>query len=339
MTITDATAPKVTKVNRNVILKKDDSGEVDKVIAYVFFDEPVDATAINKANYGILDEEMKLTTISKDPAFYDSNKVVKLELTADEWKIIDEGVGLFIKNIKDLNGNEMAGYVVDTFDDYENDMPKIEKIEVVAKDKALVYYDQFLKRVDRQAFAVNGTTPAAIELSEKDGKTVVTMILGKDNTEFKADLEGATLSVVITDKYKLLNIFDVEAKEEIKKAANEDDMIDKIAPSVDKDSSTAKGNEITLVYDENIDFETVSKMTFEVADREVKAVSPGGNNEIKITVDGEAFEKDAKVKVTQKHAIRGEDGNESKFDTIELTAEASGESGESGGSDVEVEEN
>lgn len=318
LTITDKTAPGINKVTINP----------EKKTLYVFFNEPVDSTALDKANYALIDEtNLNLTLLSNNPTFFDGNKVVKIELTDDEFEAIttdQNGKGLFVQKVKDLAGNAMPGTAYKNegildFDADEN-KPKIEKIEVVAKDKALVYYDQYLKRVDRKAFLVNNEEPASIEVSEKDGKTVVTLILGKNNTKFAADLTGAVIKVVTTGEYKLLNIFDVEAQSEEK---DEDDMVDKIAPSVDKDSSTAKGNEITLVYDEAIDFDTVSKVTFEVADRKVTEVSQGdAANKIVITVDGDAFEEDAKVKVTQKHAILGEDENESKFDTIELTAEA-----------------
>jgi hypothetical protein len=295
---------------------------------------------LDKANYALIDEtNLNLTLLSNNPTFFDGNKVVKIELTEEEFnKMMAENgphLGLFVQKVKDLAGNPMPGTAfknagIKNYNDPDN-KPKIEKIEVVAKDKALVYYDQYLKRVDRKAFLVAAKVndegnpvyeePASIEVSEKDGKTVVTLILGKNNTEFAADLTDAAIEVKITEKYKLLNIFDVEANEdEIKKADDDGKMIDKIAPSVDKDSSTAKGNEITLVYDEAIDIGSVSTLTFEVADRNVTSVGQGDSEkEIKITVDDDPFVENAKLKVTQKHVIEGADGNESKFDSIEIT--------------------
>lgn len=342
LTITDATAPKVTKVNVNV-MKKDDSSKVDKVIAYVFFDEPVDATAINKANYGILDKEMKLTTISKDPAFYDGNKVVKLELTADEWEIIeDEGsVGLFIKNIKDLNGNEMAGYVVDTFDDYKTDKPEVEKVEVVAADKVILTFNQYLKRVDKGAFKLQDSELAGMEKTEKDGKTVVTL-KAKSDKKIAADLNDLEIKIDATKASgnKILNIFDVNiidldsttgAAITIDKTYTYDSkpaVVDKIAPSVIKDGDNGSyvytgSEEIVLKYDEAIKENSVSSLTYEVEGFEVDTVDVSEEEKtVTITVSKDEFTgfgENAKVKVTQKYPVVGVDGNESKFDSIELT--------------------
>ena len=270
---------------------KDGSEEVDKVIAYVFFDEPVDATAINKANYGILDKNMKLITISKDPAFYDGNKVVKLELTAGEWEIIeDDGVGLFIKNIKDLNGNEMDGYVVSVsdFNDYKTDKPEVEKVEVVAADKVILTFNQYLKRVDEGAFKLQGSKLAGMEKTEKDGKTVVTLKAQSDK-KIAADLSNLNIVIDATtgSGRMILNIFDVNIIDDdeteaitIGKDYQYDDksaVVDKIAPSVIKDGDDSSyvytgTNEIVLKYDEKIKKATVFILTYEVEGFEVDEV-------------------------------------------------------------------
>ena len=326
LTITDKTAPEVTKVTK----KESDDGKT--AILYVFFDEDVDSTALDKANYALI-KDGKLTILSKDPAFFDGNKVVKLELTESEYTELKKaGTGLFVQRVKDLAGNAMAGMTETSILAYNDPAtaPQVEKIEVLAADKAAIMFDQYLKRVDRNAIKVNGTTVAAIELSEKDGKTVVTVIITDENAKFAPNITGSSVVIDSDGDYKILNIFDVEAAN-----ANIDEnttitvddkqqkvMVDKIAPSVDKDKSKAETgkNEIVLVYDEAIDFGTVSTLTFEVADRNVTKVEEGeAGKEIKITVDGAAFVKDAKLKVTQKHVIEGADGNESKFDSIEIT--------------------
>jgi hypothetical protein len=341
LTITDKTAPEVTKVTMRV----SDDGKT--AVLYVTFSEDVDSTtALDKANYALI-QGGKLTLLSKDPAFFDGNKVVKLELTESEYTELKKaGTGLFVQRVKDLAGNAMAGMTetsILAYNDSKN-APQVEKIEVLAADKAAIMFDQYLKRVDRNAISVNNTTVAAIELSEKDGKTVVTVITDKD-AKFAPNITGSSVVIASSGDYKILNIFDVEAAN-----ANIDEnttitvddkqqkvMVDKIAPSVDKDKSKAETgkNEIVLVYDEAIDFGTVSTLTFEVADRNVTSVEAGEeNNEIKITVDGAAFVKDAKLKVTQKHVIKGADGNESKFDSIEITVkdapEETGDPGQTG---------
>ncbi len=321
--ITDKKAPSISKVTKK---------ESEKAV-YVFYSEAVDGTAIEKANYALIDtESLSLTLISKDPAFFDGNTVVKIELSDDEWTAIATK-GLFVQKVKDLAGNAIAGTTIKAANikahDAVDNQPKIEKIEVVAADRVLVYYDQFLKRVDRQAFTVNSTTHAAIELSEKDGKTVVTLILGKDDAKFKADLEGATLSVDTTGKYVLLNIFDVKAQSEDKTAA---EMEDKIAPSIAKDGDdykiTASGNKITIEFDEAIDNGALSTKTFEVKDSKVVGITsrPDGAEDntktVVITLE-EAPDVGAEISITQKLPVYDNGGNEYTLDktvTVKVTA-------------------
>ena len=134
LTITDKTAPEVTKVTMRV----SDDGKT--AVLYVTFSEDVDSTtALDKANYALI-QGGKLTLLSKDPAFFDGNKVVKLELTESEYTELKKaGTGLFVQRVKDLAGNAMAGMTetsILAYDDPGN-APKIEKIEVVAADRVL----------------------------------------------------------------------------------------------------------------------------------------------------------------------------------------------------------
>lgn len=321
LTITDKTAPGINKVTINP----------DKKTLYVFFNEPVDSTALDKANYALIDEsELSLALIENDPTFYDGNKVVKIELTEKEYKAITTGQnrkGLFVQKVKDLAGNAMPGTAYKNSEikayDHVDNAPKIEKIEVVAADRVLVYYDQFLKRVDREAFTVNSTTPAAMELSEKDGKTVVTLILGKDNTKFAADLEGAKLEVDTTGKYVLLNIFDVKAKSEEKLKAG---MIDKIAPSIatkengDYKITVTTGSAITIEFDEAIDGKALSTKTFEVKDKKIDDISAVDKVVTITLVTGDEIAKGETITLTQKLPVYDKAGNEFTLDkSVDVT--------------------
>lgn len=334
LTITDKTAPGINKVTINP----------DKKTLYVFFNEPVDSTALDKANYALIDEsELSLALIENDPTFYDGNKVVKIELTEKEYEAITTGQnrkGLFVQKVKDLAGNAMPGTAyknndIKAYNAPEN-APKIEKIEVVAADRVLVYYDQFLKRVDRQAFTVNSTTPAAMELSEKDGKTVVTVTVTNDSAKFKADISNSEVIIVCNDNYKILNIFDVAATNETITENTEKDldgdgnkekvMVDKVAPSITKtndkyDIIANKGkNTIDVKFDEKIDEDALSRLTFEVKDRKVTkvALKSGTTNIVEITIDGDTIKETDKLKVTQKLVVVDMAGNEYKLDeTVE----------------------
>jgi hypothetical protein len=317
----------VTKVTK----KESNGGKT--AILYVFFDEDVDSTALDKANYALI-KDGKLTILSKDPAFFDGNKVVKLELTESEYTELKKaGTDLFVQRVKDLAGNAMAGMTVTSILAYNDsaNAPQVEKIEVLAADKAAIMFDQYLKRVDRNAISVNSTTVAAIELSEKDGKTVVTVIITDENAKFAPNITGSSVVIASGGDYKILNIFDVEAKvETITNTTEKADkvvMVDKIAPSITKNNDGKYNitaykdtNTIEVVFDEAIDGDALSRLTFEVKDRKVTkvALKSDSDNVIEITIDGDKIKETDKLNVTQKLVVVDMAGNEYKLDeTVE----------------------
>jgi hypothetical protein len=319
LTITDKSAPTVSKVTKKVSEKA----------LYVFFNEAVDNTALDKANYAFINPTTySLTLISKDPVFFDGNKVVKIQLTDDELTDLNsKSLGLFVQRVKDLAGNAMSGQTKLYSDILEHDAdsnkPYIDKIEVVAADKVVVTFTQYLKRVDRGAFAVNGTTPAAMEYTtNSDGNTVVTL---KPSVNFASNLTGASLVVNTDGEYKLLNIFDVAAKNETKTAA-EGHMIDKIAPSLAKDSSgkydvTVSGTTVTIKFNEAIDDGALSTRTFEVKDNTVDRIESDDSATVTLTLRNEVT-AGTEVSITQKLPVYDLKGNEFKHsDTIKVTAQ------------------
>jgi hypothetical protein len=319
LTITDKSAPTVSKVTKKVSEKA----------LYVFFNEAVDNTALDKANYAFINPTTySLTLISKDPVFFDGNKVVKIQLTDDELTDLNsKSLGLFVQRVKDLAGNAMSGqtklYSEILEHDADSNKPYIDKIEVVAADKVVVTFTQYLKRVDRGAFAVNGTTPAAMEYTtNSDGNTVVTL---KPSVNFASNLTGASLVVNTDGEYKLLNIFDVAAKNETKTAA-EGHMIDKIAPSLAKDSSgkydvTVSGTTVTIKFNEAIDDGALSTRTFEVKDNTVDRIESDDSATVTLTLRNEVT-AGTEVSITQKLPVYDLKGNEFKHsDTIKVTAQ------------------
>lgn len=329
LTITDKTAPEVTKVTKR------ESDDKKTAVLYVTFSEDVDSTtALDKANYALI-RGGKLISLSKDPAFFNGAKVVKLELTESEYKeLMKSGTGLFVSRVKDLAGNAQPGMSITDILDYKHpsNAPRVEKIEVLAADKAAITFDQYLKRVDRDAIKVNNTTVAAIELSEKDGKTVVTVIITDKDAKFAPNITGSSVVIASSGDYKILNIFDVEAAN-----ANIDEnttitvdgkpqkvMVDKVAPSITKtdgkyDIIANKGkNTIDVKFDEKIDGTVLSRLTFEVKDRKVTKVALKSDQVIEITIDGEPIKETDKLNVTQKLVVVDMAGNEYKLDeTVE----------------------
>ena len=315
--ITDKKAPSISKVTKKASEKA----------LYVFYSEAVDGSATDKANYALIDPgSLSLTLISKDPAFFDGNTVVKIPLSDDEWTAIATK-GLFVQKVKDLAGNAIAGTTWKAADikahDADDNKPSIAKIEVVAADKVEVTFDQYLKRVDRGAFAVNGTTPVAMEYTtNSDGNTVVTL-KPSASANFAPDLKDASLVVNTSGEYKLLNIFDVAAKNESKGPG---DMTDKIAPSIAKDGDdykiTVAGNTITIEFTEAIEDGALSNKTFEVKDNKITGISSSDTKTVTITLQTAVSEGD-EVSITQKLPVYDMSGNEYRLsDTVKVTAGA-----------------
>jgi len=309
LVITDKTAPEISQVTKDASNK----------ILYVFFKEAVDNTALDKNNYGVLDANGVVTLLSKDPVFFVGNKVVKLTLTDEEYGKLGS---LFVQKVKDLAGNAMAGQTISSMDDYANDKPAIDTIDAVATDKIEITFDQVLKRVDKDVFRINGTTPVAMELkTNKDGNTVVVLQLAS-TAKLAANI--GTVSLGYDDesgKYKITNLFDVEAA--YTDTYDQDDFNDKIAPSMAKTgddfnilvNKTAKT--ITIEFDEPIDNNSLSKFTFKVKDYTVVSVTSGGTKNVVITVDKAITA--GKLQITQELPVADSEGNEYKYDkTIEV---------------------
>lgn len=338
LTITDVTGPVVDKIT----YKTEGTGTSQTATLYVFFNEDVDGSGTNKANYATLDKNNgKLVTLSNDPSFFDGNKVVKVDLTAKEWANVKDD-GLYVMKIKDVLGNETVGQTI-KFDDtdkmlsYDTDKPVVEEIEVVAADKVVIKFNQFLKRVDSAAFKVNSTTPAAMELSEKDGKTVVTLYVNtKEAEEIKADASNVVVVINTSGAgVEVLNIFDLEPEDitfDVEEEENDDKVKDKIAPSIAKDDDddykiTAAGDTITIEFTEAIDNGALSTKTFEVKDNEITGISSldeSTNKDSKtVTITLKTAVTAGDVSITQELPVYDMSGNKYTLDktvTVKVTA-------------------
>lgn len=327
ITITDVTGPVVDKVTFKTEMK--DGKEVATL--YVFFNEDVDGSGTNKANYATLGDNGKLVTLSNDPSFFDGNKVVKVDLTADEWANVKDD-GLYVMKIKDVLGNETAGQTIKhgsaKMVGYDTDKPVVEEIEVVAADKVVIKFNQFLKRVDSAAFTVMGKAPASMDLSEEDGKTVVTLYVNtKEADEILADASNVAVAINTSgESVKVLNIFDLEPDAiTFDKDTNADKVKDKIAPSIAKDGDNYKitvtdDTTITIEFTEAIDNGALSTRTFEVKDNKITNISSGDSKTVTITLQTEVTEG-VEVSITQKLPVYDMSGNEYRLsDTVKVTA-------------------
>jgi archaellum component FlaG (FlaF/FlaG flagellin family) len=337
LTITDVTGPVVDKIT----YKTEGSGSSQTATLYVFFNENVDGTGTSKASYATTDTNGKLTTLSKDPAFFDGNKVVKIELTAAEWDYV-KARGLIIMKVKDVLGNESVGqtYAYGDMENYETDKPKVAAIEVVASNKVVVKFDQYLRRVDSDAFTLMRTTPASMELSEEDGKTVVILYV---NTEEADEILADASNVVVVidaedDDVKVLNIFDLEPVKitfDVEEEENDEKVKDKIAPSITKDDKDdynieigEDGTTIKITFDEDIDGKALSTKTFEVKDKKIDNINAVGEV-VTITLATE-IEEGETITLTQESPVYDIAGNKFKLDkSVDVTRpEESEETGE-----------
>ena len=333
----DQTAPTVT-------VAIDEDGEA----LYFIFDEDVSNTALDKNNYAIMDDDGKLTNFKNSPKFAEGSRIVKIELANDENLV---GKKIFVQKIEDKAGNAMAGVIVEytDIDDLDEAVaPNVESVEITAKDKIVITFDQYLKEAPIEGFEVTvdseetfvGKAKADYKSTSvtrnSKGNTVVTLVL--KSADIKADASNVTVKVVGNS---LKNRLDVAVEEETFNPAtgtSESKVADKIAPSIKEtgegknkklDISAQVGSkEITIYYDEAIE-NKISYRDFEVKDytiENIEAVEEAGENKVIITLTDSIKVDTTSIKLTQKYAVKDKAGNESKLDkTVDVTVTGLGD--------------
>jgi hypothetical protein len=272
--VTDKTAPQVSKVTKKIVVGGEQA-------LYVFFNEAMGDSALSKDNYFFKSSDT-WKKISNTPAFYDGNKVVRIELTDDEKGYVSGSYDLVIMGVKDTAGNTLIAKTVSNgdikaFDDATN-APKIEKVQATSTTTVDVTFDQFLTDVDATAFTVNTKAVSGMALSTNDkGNTVVTLTTADDG-KFNYDISGAVVAMTPSGTAKVANIFGVNAASATKTPGAADDAIkDKIAPAVKENGITTldidgdfKIDHIKIEFEEAMKFNYVSPANFEVADYTVQ---------------------------------------------------------------------
>jgi hypothetical protein len=216
-------------------------------------------------------------------------------------------------------------------ENYETDKPKVAAIEVVASNKVVVKFDQYLRRVDSDAFTLMRTTPASMELSEEDGKTVVTLYVNTDAgaAEIRPDASNLVVAITSGAGIEVLNIFDVGPEDKTFGGENNENLEkikDKIAPSIAKDGDDynividATGTKITITFDEAIDGKALSTKTFEVKDKEIDDIKAEGKVVTITLVTGDEIAKGETITLTQKLPVYDKAGNEFTLDkSVDVT--------------------
>ncbi|AUG59086.1 Ig-like domain-containing protein [Acetivibrio saccincola] len=311
----DQTAPSVK-------VAKDEAGEA----LYFIFNEDVSNTALDKNNYAIMDDSNgKLTNFKNSPKFAEGSRIVKIELANDENLT---GKKIFVQKIEDKAGNAMAGVIVEYsgIDTLDNAVaPNVESVEITAKDKIVITFDQYLKEapidgfvvtVDSETFDKKADYKSTSVTRNSKGNTVVTLVL--KSADIKADASNVTVQVLDN---KLKNRLDVAVKGVIFNPAADDELpgqkyvADKIAPSIKEKeeedvldvTATAGKNTIKIEFTEDINDNALSSKTFKVDGYTVESVEASGSTvTITLTDNIEA----GKVKITQAQPVEDMAGNE-----------------------------
>jgi hypothetical protein len=335
--VTDKTAPKASEITLEKTTK---DGEVTGGDLYVFFNEEVDPdTALVAGNYYYVNGTtyVKLT---EGPSFYTSNSIVRIPLTKDQAKNITANLTqLFVTSVKDLAGNAIAPGLNDIKEQNTN-FPYITKAEAVAKNKIEATFNQEIKPVDLTDFVVKaGETELDVtefEVTLDKGKTKVIFTL-KNNLASDAKSEGVDVNVEIAKKENIENLFGVSA------TGNPADKLtktvaDKIAPAIAKigdtdvdDVTVTSATSIEIVFEEDIDDNTISALTFEVDGFTVKSAKAEGKK-VTLTLNLKTKQENGDTitvipakdtKVTQKYPLKDVSGNSVK----DLTTKVSNEYG------------
>ena len=332
----DQTAPSVK-------VAKDEDNEVIKAL-YFIFNEDVSNTALDKNNYAIMDGNGKLTNFKNSPKFAEGSRIVKIELANDENLT---GKKIFVQKIEDKAGNAMAGVIVEytDIDDLDEAVaPEVESVEITAKDKIVITFDQYLKDAPIDGFKVTvnlddseepfiGEAKADYKSTSvtrnSKGNTVVTLVL--KSADIKADASNVTVEV---RENKLKNRLDVAVGEVTFNPAIDNELpgqkyvADKIAPSIIETGegknkkldirAQVNSNEITIYYDEAIE-NKISYRDFEVKDYTIENIE-ADEEAVIITLTDSIKEGTTSIKLTQKYAVKDKAGNESKLDkTVDVT--------------------
>jgi len=260
--ITDKTEPEINKV----AYEDDKDG---KGFLYVFYDEAVDSdTALKVSNYYLYDG--KYTKLTGSTSFFEGEKIVKIALNKDEYKIAKDIVaadngGLFVTGVTDIAGNEIlpevneiAGFLTTA------NIPALEAdtVKATAVDKIEARFDQELASVESSAFEVRGKVTGqdnegndiiktfnivGMDVMLDGGKTKVVLTIDPDK-KLPYDLKDGDTDVklAIKDGSKIENLFGTNA------AADSVSVKDKIAPAFDKFIDQADANKLVITFKESV---------------------------------------------------------------------------------------
>lgn len=279
--VTDKTPPQVVKVVKKFITGMDQS-------LYFYFNEALDESSLTISNYAMQNPTSYIMSkLSGKPEFVSGSSVVRVPITDEEKKMIESGYHVFVSDICDLEKNVLLGQVVINSNikgyNSSDNKPKVERIEAVDKRTVEITFNQYLTRIDKESFMVNGEAPVNMRLSINDeGNTVVTLTASGER-EFQTDLSGLALVNIISDSSRRIeNDFGLCVDSSFYTPTTSIRIEDKMPPAVKYVNEVPQIRTfvntsgvvdcIVVEYEENIDMTKLSALSYSVFGRSISRV-------------------------------------------------------------------
>ena len=328
--VADETAPKFTDFS-STLYKDDEATE----ILVVDFDEEMSVTGTNS----VLDLE-KYIINDKALADFDSAKIiatnkntkVRIEVKSSELNMSAAVNGLEIARVADAAGNKTAG-LAGLVDIDISSTVDVDTVEATANNKIKVTLKDLVTDFDEKDFDL--ITASSVNLRDVDndvntadslvvgasidnsGKaSVITFTLADDTMIDAGYYTGTTDKVVVSTVAQNLVSTINSFGEKVEFTASAEDKIAggileyTVGTDNEVDKVLAEQGSVTLYFTEDLDDQTISALSFEVAGEEIVAVNQAlGNNSLTLVLEDTTVLADVGTKVTQKAAVKDQNGN------------------------------
>lgn len=238
-----------------------DKEENYRFFVYVSFEEGMDESATDVANYKFYNGSKAVNVKGSADFFEGQNSIVQIELSYDKDKndgstdasfvagntaVAKDNMQLLVNNsVKDLAGNNSSNFqntvAIETFDANKN-APKVDKVEAVETKKVVVKFDKELVSLETKNFGLTGGHGKDASFNFVDGKTLE-IYLADDHALNTGDFD---VNLTFTPSKETVDVFG----RWLQLPAGKEKVADKIAPAVAavKYSSTASGESAEMAW-------------------------------------------------------------------------------------------
>ncbi|MDO4799003.1 MAG: Ig-like domain-containing protein [Bacillota bacterium] len=264
ISVTDKTAPAITKVTYSPATDADKTNG----LLYVFFNDDVDASALEVANYQYVNAGI-YTKLTGNAEMFNGNMIVKISLNKKEDAAITATTTqLFVDNVKDIAGNVIKATLHPIGAHSTAAVPTIEKAELTAADRVKLVFNMRLTEVKESEFFYGANSlndsqllPALqiksiVEQGEADGVTYLIVEINKE-ANIEDPITNKTVYIKATG---VTGEFGVANSATISKA----DVVDKIRPEVAKNLDgtykvTRVDDKFTIEFTRNVKTESAAQ--------------------------------------------------------------------------------